>query len=301
MLRRVWNHFARGPALLLVVGASALGAAPLAVIPVSVVRDRIMVPVNLNGSNGFSFLLDTGFTMTMVHPELAEALQLRRSGEVTINGIAGEEKATTFEGVVLRLGAADYRPRRVAALASDGNRRRRRDGILGSGLFRQFVVEIDSARKQLALHSPTNFNYGGPGKTVPLRFRRGNSSPIVEAEVAGTNGAVVRGEFEIDTGCDSGLCLGHDFVAANRLLEGGQTRAGQKVGVGGGTGTRSGHLPQLRIGEAVVAQPQADFFLEGSPVDTGLAGHIGMGVLKHFKVILDYSRRQMILEPNPAN
>jgi hypothetical protein len=31
-------------------------------------------------------------------------------------------------------------------------------------------------------------------------------------------------------------------------------------------------------------------------VDRGLAGHIGFGVLKHFKVIFDYSRRQMILE-----
>jgi hypothetical protein len=31
-------------------------------------------------------------------------------------------------------------------------------------------------------------------------------------------------------------------------------------------------------------------------VDRGLAGHIGLEALRQFKVIFDYSRRQMILE-----
>ena len=107
----------------------------------------------------------------------------------------------------------------------------------------------------------------------------------------------VRGEFEIDTGCDSGICLGHDFIQANHLLDEGQTRPGGKFGVGGGATTRNGHLPELQIGALRIAKPDTDFFLEGSPVDRGLAGHIGMGVLKNFKIIFDYSRRQMILEP----
>jgi hypothetical protein len=46
-----------------------------------------------------------------------------------------------------------------------------------------------------------------------------------------------------------------------------------------------------------VAKPEANFFTEGSPVDDGLAGHIGWNVLRTFDVvILDYSRRRMILE-----
>jgi hypothetical protein len=67
--------------------------------------------------------------------------------------------------------------------------------------------------------------------------------------------------------------------------------------VGGGATTRNGHWPELQIGALRIAKPDIDFFLEGSPVDRGLAGHIGMGVLKNFKIIFDYSRRQMILEP----
>ena len=32
----------------------------------------------------------------------------------------------------------------------------------------------------------------------------------------------------------------------------------------------------------------------------GLAGHIGMGILRHYRITFDYSRRQMILEPYAA-
>jgi len=254
------------------------------------------VPVNLNGSNGLSFLLDTGFGMTMIHPGLAEPLKLRRVGEITIVGIAGDERAPTYEGAAFDLAGARYEPRRVAALGSDGRRRRRRDGVLGSGLFRQFVVEIDFARQHLALYSASNFVHEGQGDVVPIRFRRGGTTPIITASIPGTNGAPIQAEYEIDTGCESGICLGHDFVSAHQLLNDLPTKAGGKVGVGGGADTRSGHLPHVQMGAARLEKPDVDFFLEGSPVDRPLAGHIGVGVLKHFKVTFNYSRRQMILE-----
>lgn len=281
----------------LVFAACTLGRAePLAKISIRLAPYRVMVPVSLNGSNALTFMLDTGFSMTMIHPTLAEPLRLRRAGDITVIGIAGEERAPVYEGAVLNLGGVEYAPRRVAALGSDGNRRRRRDGIIGSGLFRNYVVEIDFVRKQLLLYAPANFSYAGRGEIVPLRFRRGGTTPIVDAVIHSTNGAVIRGEFEIDTGCDSGVCLGHDFVKSHRLLDETATSESEKIGVGGGTETRSGHLPQLRLGAAKIDRPQTDFFLEGSPVDPGLAGHIGITSLNRFKVIFDYSRRQMILE-----
>jgi predicted aspartyl protease len=281
---------------LFLVAAKVVAAEPLAKFPITFSRERVMVPVSLNGSNYLSFLLDSGYSLTMVRPELAEALQLKRGRDITIIGIAGQERAATYEGAVLDIGKARYEPRRIAALPSE-NTRRRRDGILGSGLFRAFVIEIDFTAKQLALYAPTNFNYAGRGEIVPLSFRRGSTAPVIDATIPGTNGAIIRGQFEIDTGCDSSVCLGHDFAKEHRLLDETATRDSEKFGVGGGTRTRSGHLPQLRMGAATVEKPQTDFFLEGSPVDPGLAGHIGITALNRFKVIFDYSRKQMILEP----
>ncbi|HEX5223350.1 MAG TPA: retropepsin-like aspartic protease, partial [Verrucomicrobiae bacterium] len=262
-------------------------------LPIEFRRGSLHVPVVVNGSNSLSFKVDTGFGVTTVHPDLVEKLQLKRAGFITIVGIAGEEKADTYEGAKFNFGGATYSPRRVTVLPSEAQSRRRRDGILGAGFFRRFVVEIDSANRTMTLYEPRGFQYSGKGEVIPLEFRR--DTPIVEAAINFTNRAPVWAKFEIDSGCDGELCLGHDFVEKNRLDD--ETgHASSRSGVGGSVDTRHGKLPQFQLGKATLDNLPANFFSEGSPAGEGLAGHIGMGTLRHFKVIFDYSRKQMILE-----
>jgi len=127
---------------------------------------------------------------------------------------------------------------------------------------------------------------------LPIRFK--GSTPIVEGTVVLNNGKEIKTEFEIDTGCTGGLCIGKHFVEEHGLGPGG--REGERRGVGGGARTRAGSFGELRLGKIKIQKPSADFFLEGSPVDPPLAGHIGADLLREFRMIFDYSRKQMILE-----
>jgi len=233
--------------------------------------------------------------MTMLHRDHVSALGLRRTGRMTIVGIAGEEPADVFEGPLFGLGGFSWQPRRVAAFG-EGGRTRRRDGILGSGFFRRFVVEIDPGRQQISLHEPSVYRYAGRGQVLPIRFS--GDTPVVETKVRLPNGSEVAAAFEVDTGCDGVLCLGKHFVAAHQLAPTNALSPGEGVraGVGGGVRTRRSHLPRIQLGELFVERPAADLFLEGSPVDPPLAGHIGWEFLRPFHIIFDYSRRQMILE-----
>ena len=70
-----------------------------------------------------------------------------------------------------------------------------------------------------------------------------------------------------------------------------------RIGVGGDAQTKVGSVPQLQLGRLTVDKPEANYFLKGSPVERHLAGHIGMEVLRQFRIIFDYSRQRMILEP----
>src|SRR5262245_34903275 len=79
-------------------------------------RGRIMVPARINGSDSLSFLLDTWYSLTMISPRHAEALGLKRTGTITIAGIAGNEETDVYTGAKLDFGSATYAPRRVAAL-----------------------------------------------------------------------------------------------------------------------------------------------------------------------------------------
>jgi hypothetical protein len=267
------------------------------VIPFKEERGHVMLAARLNGGRQVSLMVDTGYGLTMLHPDIAEQLGLRRRGKVTIVGIGGEEDADMFEGAVLDFGGFPYTPRRVAALPSDRERSRRRDGVLGSGFFRRFVVEIDPKRSTVTLHEPATFQYplqsNAKSAAIPLTFRR--DTPVLEASIVLTNGQTVVGKFELDTGCDGGLCLASDFVTAHNLadLSG---RKSRRAGIGGGRGIVSGTVPELRLGQLKVTKPSASFFTDGSPADPGMAGHLGWDALRHFTVIIHYERRRLILE-----
>src|SRR5438093_6041992 len=100
-----------------------------ATIPFRFVSGRVMVSARVNGSEPASVMIDTGYSINMLSPELVEALELKRSGHITIVGIAGEERAKVFDGATFDFGGATYSPRRVAALpASYQKRWRKRDG-----------------------------------------------------------------------------------------------------------------------------------------------------------------------------
>jgi hypothetical protein len=274
--------------------ASALESTNPVTIPITLNRGRVIFTGRINDSKPLRFLLDTGCTIPTLHPNLVDELGLQPSGRLTINGIAGDERAPTYRGVVIDLGLASYSPSRVASIPSERSERRRRDGVVGSGFLRRFVASIDPQTKTMTLHASSNFVYTGQGEVLPFRFK--SEIPILKASLVLPDQTVIEGEFELDTGCDSGLCLGESFVQKHKLLDHVKTKSDEKFGVGGSIRTESGTIPALRLAGLTVREPQTDFFVGGSPVDEPLAGHIGMGVLRKYRVIFDYPRRQLILE-----
>lgn len=265
-------------------------------VPIDLRRGRVMVPTQVNGTNKVSLLLDTGYGMTMLHEDHVAAAGLKRSGRsITIVGIAGEQEANVYEGPEFGFEGLTWRPRRIGVFPKERtSRSRRQDGVLGSGFFRRFVVEIDPFRKQMTLHEPAAFSALREGEVLALSFK--GSTPIVDAVVKLPGGNEVRAAFEIDTGCDGALCIGKHFVEAHGLATSGGADGG-RAGVGGRTPVREGHLPQLRLGKLVMDRPAASFFLDGAPADAPLAGHIGWELLKEFRIVFDYSRKQMVLTP----
>jgi hypothetical protein len=256
----------------------------------------LLVKTSINGLGPLEFKLDTGFGISVINPNKVESLHLESFGHMSIIGIAGEERAETYKGAVFDFGGKTYQPRALAALPSEARRRwRTRDGILGAGFFRRFVVIIDVPKKELILCEPEKFAYQGKGEIVPISFKR--DTPIIDASVTLKGKAPVAGRFEIDTGCDDAVCLGHEFVTANHLLDGiVDAKNDARTGVGGSADIKTAKLAQLTVSNRVIDQPVANFFLEGSPAGEGQAGHIGLGALQRYRMIFDYERKRLILE-----
>src|SRR6185295_19120190 len=103
----------------------------------------------------------------------------------------------------------------------------------------------------------------------------------------GYDGTLVPAEFEIDSGCDSCLCVGSEFGAAHGLVPTNAPAEGRS-GVGGWTHTRPGRISQFQLGKVAVSDVRAEVFLDGSPVEAPFAGHIGWELLRNYRVIFDY-------------
>src|SRR4051812_44299477 len=153
-------------------GASAFPATNTnsVVLPFKLERGHVMLGARLNQGPQVSLMMDTGYGLTMLHPDLTHEIGLQRREKVTIVGIAGEEDADMYEGAMLDFGGLTYAPRRVAALPSDRERSRRRDGVLGAGFFRRFVVQIDSKNGKITVSEPKSFEYAGTGEVLPISF-----------------------------------------------------------------------------------------------------------------------------------
>lgn len=276
-----------------IVGARATNSITL---PFQLRQGHLLIPARVNEAGPRQLMLDTGYSLTMLEPGLAAELGLRRAGRVTIVGIAGEEEASQYEGPTFAFAGLTWTPRRVAAFPAGGSSLSgSRAGVLGSGFFRRFAVEINWTKRTVTLHEPGEFRAPADGVVIPLRFRR--STPILEARLAAPGEAPVTGEFELDIGCDGALCLGQDFAAAHGLGGPRNGRRSGRTGVGGGTSTRTRTLERLELGGQRVDRPEANIFDEGSPADPGLAGHIGLEALRGFHLFLDYSRRQLVVRP----
>lgn len=279
-------------------GNAALG------IPMELNANHIYVKAQVNHGEWLWFIFDTGAGVTVMDRSRAESLGLPLEGKLQGRG-AGEgtvdvsliPKATfTLPGVEL----IDQTIMAMALGMVSPYEGRAVDGILGYDLISRFVVRIDYAAGRIDLLEPKSFSYSGSGQRLSLVMEEGH--PHVSAELL-VGGKRVRGHFLIDTGARTALHLSRPFCEENQLADAVPTIAGGfSAGVGGETKQRIGRVAELKLGDLVLKDVVTGFSEDqkGAGASRDESGIIGGDALRQFTVIFDYSRNEMILEPNAA-
>lgn len=270
-------------------------------LPIELYGNHIFVKVGVNGCQPMNFVLDTGTS--------APFLNRRRASECDVD--AGHSRTRrqvgTGEGAVelaraakvsLKLDALDLSAKDTYVLPLDDLESgfgRPIDGILGPEIFEQHVVEIDYVLRTLRLLDAKSFAYTGPGQTIPIQILNHRPYLIARVQVAGH--APQEGLFVIDVGDGSALSLHSPFVAKYGLAPREQDAiATVTYGVAGASRQLIGRAQSLRIGTVLMQGPITAFSqaVKGSAADRSYDGAIGGEILRRFKLIFDYSRRQLI-------
>lgn len=270
-------------------------------IPLEEDDGHIFLQVSINDSRPVWFGLDTGATHSLIDLRYAESLRLKSESSRRIGGAGGYEEASIFENVSIKLPGADLYNQTLWGLSLDAiasANGREMAGILGYDLFKHFVVDIDYAAMLMSLHEPLAYEYRGTGQSIPLNVQH-DGAIYVKARVQTPGGNPIEGEFVIDTGGNRILLLARSFVEQHRIMESvGKTLATGGGGVGGEIQLAMGRLKSFQLGRFAITNPLTGFTKVGEIADAGKAGNIGGGFLRRFRVIFDYSRKRMILEPN---
>jgi predicted aspartyl protease len=286
-----------GLALLLTAAASA----PIADVPFDDDYGLVLFEVSIQGEP-LSFLLDTGFDVSILDSGVAERLGLEVLETRNEAQPGGSVEMSSLSPVGLFIGDLEvedvgFQTAPIAGMGAFIGRDF--DGILGHDVLERYVVDIDFPAGRIRFHDAEGWDHTGPGQILPVTIRNGEVFAV--AGIVMPWGRTVFGSFKVDTGSIDVAGLNLNFVRSSGLI-GEETRELKTggVAVGGATEGRLFRAEAFIFGKHRIRRP-----IIGYTVDSGGfenrddAGTLGAAVLARYRLILDYPRSRIILEDGP--
>ena len=159
---------------------------------------RLTVPVHIDGSGPFDFMIDTGSQATAVTREINATLGLRPAGTATLVGMASRRAVELVEVARLDIGSHTITDFAAPVLerAHVGA-----DGIVGLDSLQDFRVMIDFREQTIALEDMRGREPGRRGFEIVVRARQKLGQLLItDAIVEGVHATVI-----IDTGAQASL------------------------------------------------------------------------------------------------
>ncbi|SRR6266403_166998 len=272
-------------------GTSALG------IPFQLSSNFVLVQLRVNNSRPLWFLFSTAST-SVIDTRIAKELGLPVQGKEDLGGI----EAGLIHGISLALPGVTALNQTVAVLPLEflsSWMGQPVAGLIGYDFISQFVIEVDYATSKMNVYASASYRYSGSGDVIQIKFI--DKSPFIAVKVAMEGREAVEGTFEFATESSGVLVVQRSFAEAHQLLN--STKSFRLGNVGGDEGSMSrtlqGRVRNIQVGRFVINNPIVSFSrAEAGKVATGGDGQIGGEVLRRFRLILDYSRQLIVLEPN---
>lgn len=159
---------------------------------------RLTVPVHIDGSGPFDFMIDTGSQATAVTREINANLGLRPAGTATLVGMASRRAVELVEVARLDIGSHTITDLSAPVLerANVGA-----DGIVGLDSLQDFRVMIDFRDQTIALEDTRGREASKRGFEIVVRARQKLGQLLItDALVEGVRATVI-----IDTGAQASL------------------------------------------------------------------------------------------------
>lgn len=274
-------------------------------IPFRMVREMLVIQLNINGKGPFNFILDTGVGLMLItDPKLVDSINVSNKRTLKISGLGQGEAYEAYITSALKVdipGLVSYDVG-AAILKTDHFGLSNFAGIpihglLGYEFFNNLAVKIDFADSSLTVSKPKDLRLFKKGNRIPITIE--NRKPYIQAKVTFPNGTKTNNKLILDLGA------GHPLSLENIIQKHGLPKKFIAANLGVGlTGPIEGFIS--RVNELDIGRFKIKGVITSFPVNIQEVipaelrdGNLGIGVLKRFTVIIDYPDSALYLKPGP--
>ena len=274
-------------------------------IPFRLIRDLVIIRLNINDKGPFNFVLDTGVGLMLItDPKLVDSINVANKRTIKIEGLGEGDDLEAYITSPLNVQIPGLKSYDVGAaiLKTDHFGLSNYAGIpihglLGYEFFNNLAVKIDFTDSTLTVSRPKDMHFFSKGNKIPLKID--SRKPYLQAKITFTNGTKSIDKLIFDLGAGHPLSLENiiekhglpdKFIAAN-------------LGVGL-TGPIDGFVSRVKevgIGKYKIKNVITSFPISkaGEQPFEQRDGNLGMGILKRFTLIVDYPDSALYLKPGP--
>lgn len=277
-------------------------------IPFDYENNFIVVNVLLNNVFPLRFIFDTGAEHTILtQREITDLLQVNYSRKIPLLGADLSEQLYAYvaHGVSLNINGALASNRTILVLEDDYINFQEFaginvNGIIGSDIFRRFVVRINYKQRIISLFNPASFKTPGKNFTaIPLLIDK--FKPHITSSTAIIPDKPMPLKLLIDTGASLALLL-YTNTNHNLSLPPLYVKSRLGMGIGGFIEGFLGRISSLDLANLSIPNVIANFQDIPPHADSlwiqNRNGIIGNQILSRFHIIIDYPNELLYLQPN---
>ncbi|QEC77479.1 aspartyl protease family protein [Mucilaginibacter ginsenosidivorax] len=275
-------------------------------IPFKLVRNLMVIKLSINNRGPFNFILDTGVgLMIITDPKLADSISIPNKRTLKIPGLGEGADAEAYVTSALKIDIPGLVSYDVAAailkkdlFSLSGYAGMPIHGLIGYEFFNNLAVKIDFQDSTVTVSRPKDLKVFRKGTQVPITIE--DRKPYVESNVILQGGRAVKSKLIIDLGAGHPISL-EKIIPIYGLPQKFIASANLGIGLNGPINGFIARLESLEIGKFKIKGIISSFPDDGnnqSRLSVPRDGNLGIGVLKRFSVIFDYTGNSMYLKPN---
>lgn len=283
--------------VLLLVNSILFGQSdPITTLPFTLENNAIYFYCKVNQTDSLKFLFDTGANVTVIN-QTSDKIKLESSGKQSNMGSNGVNEVDQSFGNTVSFGKITRTDLSLTIIPygiTDF------DGVFGSNLMQDHIIEIDYFKNELRFYDPGTYaNDLGGYDRVKIHFV--NDYPAIESEIV-IDRKKYKGYFGLDTGAGDALTISSPFAKKNNFA-GKMSKMGSATFQGSDGSVYESSIvsmPELKLGKKSFYSIPVSLSVSQNGIDASaeIAGFYGNNFLKRFNTVIDLKTGYIYFKPN---